>query len=185
MKLIFCILSFLLALSCQVSATDNDEWADTSERSPELEKLASLEGNWKLKLKAWRGNNKNPDFFSGKANLSWELDKRILVNRLKVTSLSLDYQGFGSIAYNSSQKEFVSTWSDTRAPGIFKASGPYNEETKTILFKGLEENPETKEKVELLSEIKIETADKFRIIFSLKEKEDPKKLAEFIYTRKK
>ena len=165
------IFSLLLFLFVSPLVFSSPAYAD--------EALGQLEGNWKVKLKVWRGENKNPDFFSGKAKLHWELKKQILVNKIKATSLSLDYEGFGTLAFDENKKAYAATWSDTGTSGISYAEGGYDPEQKVFSLKG--KGSEGEYAIEIL----VEEKNSFRSKFFKSTAKGQKKLAEFIYTRKK
>ena len=185
LPLIAFLPSFLLAEALDSFEFDSDAWEDAAEPSPELEKLKIFDGDWKLKIKVWRGNNKNPDFFSGRAKYNWELDERVLVGKLKASSLTVDYEGFGTMSYDTVKKKFIGSWSDTGSPGIALMTGVFNEETKCFELEGEHSNPQSKSDTPFKSEITIESEDKIRTkSFAVLKDGSKKKIIEFVYSRK-
>lgn len=117
----------------EAAMTKMKEYATPNENHKVLD---SLVGSWNYTLKWWMAPDSQPEESTGSSENKWTLGGRFVEQSVEGTSMGQPFEGIGVTGYDNAKKEYVSTWMDNMATGIFTAKGMYAPATKALTESG-------------------------------------------------
>lgn len=114
----------------QISAEQQaamDAWMKAATPGPEQERLAQLEGHWKVTSKAWMAPGAEPEVSVGTSTSKMILGGRYLHERVGSQMMGMPFEGIGTTGYDNVKKTYVSSWVDTFGTGILYSEGTWDE----------------------------------------------------------
>ncbi|HXH32234.1 MAG TPA: DUF1579 domain-containing protein [Bacteriovoracaceae bacterium] len=109
------------------------EFSTPGEPHKQLKKMV---GKWNYSSKWWMSSDAKPEESKGQSTMRMILGGRFLEQSLKGTSMGQPFEGHGMIGYDNLKKEYETAWLDNMSTGMMRASGSYDEATKTLTEKG-------------------------------------------------
>jgi hypothetical protein len=105
--------------------------------------LASMAGNYDLKIKSWQEPGAPPMEEGGTATRKAALDGRILMEDMTSTMMGTPFTGHGMMGYDNVSGKYWSTWTDTMSTGLMVSQGTCDAQ-KACTFTGAWNDPITK-----------------------------------------
>ncbi|MFQ5505682.1 MAG: DUF1579 domain-containing protein [Planctomycetota bacterium] len=99
----------------------------------EHKKLAKLAGTWDTEAEVYMDPSKPPQKTRGKATMRMILGGRYLVEELEGEMMGMKMQGRMTLGFDNATKEYVSTWIDNMATGIYLSRGKKGADGKLVL----------------------------------------------------
>jgi hypothetical protein len=94
--------------------------------------LATLEGSWSTKTRAWMEPDKPPMEGTGTCEQKMLLGGRYLLQEYAGEMMGSQFTGINLIGYDNHTRKFVSTWIDSMSTGIYYFEGSAGADGKTI-----------------------------------------------------
>ena len=98
--------------------------------------LATNAGEWKTSAKFWMSPGGEPSLSEGTATGEMLMGGRYLKVNHASAMMNMPMEGMSLEGFDNASKEFTSVWIDNMGTGIMIARGTYDEDTKTINYKG-------------------------------------------------
>lgn len=117
--------------------------------------MSSWDGNWTATIKFWMKPDLPPDSMVSKAVNKMVNNGLIQYSTHTGSWAGMPFNGVSQTGYDNHRKVFWSTWYDNFGSGLMYMEGTWNEADKTIVFKGKNTDPETKEQVDVRETMKI------------------------------
>ena len=108
--------------------------------------LKTLEGRWKVTGRSWMKPGDQPQESTGKSTMEWVLDGRFLKQKYQGEWAGEEFDGLGFVGYDKMKKQYMTTWMDSMATGLFQSTGRYDAAAKTFKESGRFSCPMTGEK---------------------------------------
>lgn len=99
--------------------------------------LAKQNGVWEAKSKMWMAPGAEPMETTGELTTDMHLGDRYQKSTYTSEFMGMPFEGVSTTAYDNARKVFINTWMDNTGTSIMYSEGQWNEETKTIEFKGM------------------------------------------------
>ena len=103
--------------------------------------LASLEGSWITKTRAWMEPDKPPIESTGACEQKMLLEGRYLQQEYTSEMMGSPFTGINLVGYDNHTRKYVSTWIDTMSTGIYYFEGTASADGKTITQKNSYDDP--------------------------------------------
>ncbi|HAO27115.1 MAG TPA: hypothetical protein DCQ68_04330 [Chryseobacterium indologenes] len=118
------------------SATAAKTWMEF--RSPgEMHKvLEKFKGNWTANVSTWVVDNGQPVISKAECTNTMILGGRYLVTDYKGSVMGMPFDAVKTMGYDKAKKKFVSSLIDNMGTGFMQTEGEWDENTKSINFKG-------------------------------------------------
>ncbi len=116
-------------------------WAK-AERTPAHERLDALVGKWDAEVRYWVGEGTEPIVSKGAVTREWTVNRLFL--KEDATHGSPSGETFGGISYygfDPLSGEYQSTWMCELGAAMAHGAGAWDEATRTITLRGVEQNP--------------------------------------------
>jgi hypothetical protein len=98
--------------------------------------LASIAGEYDLKIKSWH-DSKSPAMEEiGTAKRSMTLDGRVLVEDVQSSMMGTPFTGHGMTGYDNVTGKYWSTWNDSMSTGLMVSEGTCDAQGKNCTFTG-------------------------------------------------
>lgn len=123
------------------SAAQMKAWAAYATPGNEHKLMADEVGTWNCEMTFWYEPNGKPEKATSTANVKMILGGRYQEAIYIGTMMGQPFEGKSTLAYNNASKEFTSTFIDNMGTGMMVGFGKYDENTKSIEFKGDMVNP--------------------------------------------
>jgi hypothetical protein len=114
---------------------------ESARPGPEHQLLASLEGEWDLDVKIWMHPGAAPVETAGKGANEMILGGRWLKWTTVGDLMGQPVESFNMIGFDRRHKKFVMVGFDDLGTYYIAASGTYDEESRTVLLAGTDEDP--------------------------------------------
>ncbi len=98
--------------------------------------MASWDGVWNGSVTTWNNPGSPPSTSTMEVNNKMVLGGRYQQSTYKGTMMGQPFEGISTTGFDNAKKEFVSTWEDNMGTGIAKASGPWDEASKSVTLTG-------------------------------------------------
>jgi hypothetical protein len=118
------------------SSDQQKAWMEYMTPGPSHELLATNAGEWKTSAKFWMNPGDEPSLSEGTATGEMVLGGRYLKFSYSSNVMNMPMEGMSLDAFDNASKEFINVWIDNMGTGVLVARGTYDEETKTINYKG-------------------------------------------------
>jgi hypothetical protein len=87
------------------------------------EHMKALVGNFDYTIKVWSDPTTAPSESTGKRSAEMILGGRYLSEKYSGVFMGMPFEGTGTLAYDNTQKKYLSTWIDNMSTGIMVATG--------------------------------------------------------------
>jgi hypothetical protein len=119
----------------------NKGWAEAMAIGEQHKMLAKSNGTWTGEVTMWMANGAPP-----MTSTSTTVNNMIfngLYQQSKHTGdmMGMKFEGISTLAYDNTEKKFVSTWIDNMGTGILVMTGDWNDATKSLNLSGKMKNP--------------------------------------------
>lgn len=123
------------------SVAEQKAWMDYATPGEGQKLLADDTGTWNEDLTFWMSEGGKPMKYTSTGTSKMVLGGRYqeMVHKGKI--MGMDFEGHGTLAYDNTTKEYISTWVDNMGTGITVCKGTYDPATKAITLKGDMVNP--------------------------------------------
>lgn len=162
------------------------EFATPGEPHKQLQKMT---GKWSYTSKWWMRADAKPEESKGSSSMRMILGGRFLEQNIKGKSMGQPYEGHGMIGYDNLKKQYETTWTDNMSTGMMRATGTYDDATKTLTEQGEFTCPMTPDnKATYRGETKWIDANNFTYSMygkGMTQKDDEFKMMELTYKRSK
>ena len=98
--------------------------------------LASLAGNYDLKVRSWQAPGAPAMEDKGTATRIMTLNGRVLVEEVTSSMMGTPFTGHGMMGYDNVTGKYWSTWNDTMSTGLMVSEGTCDAQTKNCTFTG-------------------------------------------------
>jgi len=102
---------------------DMEAWTKAGTPGAQHQMLASMAGNYTMKVKSWMKAGDPPMEDSGTATRTMELDGRVLVEEVHSTMMGQPFLGHGMTGYDNVTGKYWSTWNDNMSTGVIISHG--------------------------------------------------------------
>lgn len=123
------------------SATAMKAWIEFATPGPVHQMMASWNGNWKGEMSSYMSEGAPPMVAHTTATNSMILEGRYQQSRHSGSYDNMPFEGMGTLAYDNSKKQFISSWVDNMGTGIMILKGTWDEASKTITMTGTQTDP--------------------------------------------
>ena len=145
-KIIFLSGIFLLVCSTFLSAQTEAEmkaWQTYMTPGEVHKMLAQSSGDWTEEITMWMDPSAAPTKTTTNSKSEMIMGGRYLVSKTTGDMMGMPFEGMSIIGYDNSKKIFTSTWYDNFGTGTMTMEGIWDEQTKSITFKGKATDPMT------------------------------------------
>lgn len=118
-----------------------DEMMALAQPGPEHKMLEELVGTWEQTIKFWMKPGAEPSEMNGKSVNTMILGGRFLQSNVTSGEGEMKMEGLNLMGFDRRHKHFTTIGFDTWGTYFVTAAGPYNEETKSIVMYGEDEEP--------------------------------------------
>jgi len=129
------MLATLLAALSLVAALASAQQPRATAPDAEHQLLHSVAGQWNVTQSLWLTPGKPPKVDQGKASLDMVLNGRHLRQNLQIAD-GTGFEGLGYFGYDSTTRQFFSTWMDVNFPGLVVAYGSFDPTAKAVTLRG-------------------------------------------------
>jgi len=116
-------------------------WMKYASPGPEHAMLAKTVGKWKTHNKFWMDESGTPQTSEGTSERQMIIGGRFLQMTYAGNMGGMPFDGEGMLGYDNFRKEYIYFWIDNMGTAFSTASGTFNAENKTIVFKGKIDEP--------------------------------------------
>ena len=103
--------------------------------------MASMAGNYNLKIKSWHEPNAPAMEETGKATRTMTLDGRVLLEEVSSSMMGTPFTGRGMRGFDNVTGKYWSTWTDSMSTGLMVSEGTCDAQGKSCTFKGSWNDP--------------------------------------------
>jgi len=125
------------------SAAQMKAWQEYATPGDPHKMMADEVGTWNCDMTFWSDANAKPEKGTTTAEIKMILGGRFQEAIYKGTMMGHPFEGKSTIGYNNASKEFTSTFIDNMGTGMMITVGKYNENNKSIDYKGEMPDPVT------------------------------------------
>ena len=100
-----------------------EAYAKAATPGPQHQQLASMAGNYTMKVKSWPAAGAPPMEDSGTATRKMDLEGRVLVEEVHSTMMGQPFTGHGMTGYDNVAGKYWSTWNDNMSTGVIVSHG--------------------------------------------------------------
>ena len=123
------------------TAAENEAWRKYMAPNEAHKMMAEENGKWVNEMTFWTSPDAAPE-----KHMTTSVGRMILGGRFQEMDyqgdmMGMHFEGRSTLAYNTINNEYTSTWIDNMGTGMMVAKGVYDEATKSITFKGEMINP--------------------------------------------
>jgi len=140
--LLIAAASFYLPASAQTEA-ETKAWTNYMTPGPVHDMMAKSAGAWSGKCTFWMKPGAPPTTAMVDAKNEMILGGRYLQSKNTGEMMGMPFEGIGVTAYDNATKKFINTWMDNMGTGIMTLEGTWDDNTKSITFKGKAVDPMT------------------------------------------
>ncbi|MEM7168404.1 MAG: DUF1579 family protein [Planctomycetota bacterium] len=175
-KVILGALALLVTAAAGFAAgTANSQEAAKSPLSAEHKWLASLAGDYTVKVSGMMGESDGTHRIESKLGGLWS------VSHFESKMMGQPFQGLEVMGFDPLKKKFVSIWVDSMNPLMTTLEGTYDADTKTLTMRGLSRGMDG-EKAEMVNTTKFRDGG---MVFSMNIEGTPGPLMTIDYNQKK
>lgn len=119
----------------------NKGWAEAMKVGEPHKMLAKSNGTWTGDVTMWMANGAPPMTSKTTAVNSMVFNGLYQQSKHTGDMMGQKFEGMSTVAYDNTEKKFVSTWIDNMGSGIMVMSGNWDDATKSINMTGKMKNP--------------------------------------------
>ena len=184
-KLFVVLFIFTITVSgYSQSDMDMKAWTDYMTPGPVHEMLAKSNGEWTEDISFWMDPTAPPMKASGTAVNKMILGGRYQLSNSTAEMMGMPFEGMNIVGYDNARKIFQSTWIDNFGTGTSYSEGTWDEDSKTIEFKGTSYDPMTGTNKNIKQIFKVIDSDHESLEMYVVEDGKEIKTMEIIFTRK-
>ncbi|HMQ68984.1 MAG TPA: DUF1579 domain-containing protein [Ignavibacteria bacterium] len=183
----FFVLIFIFTLTAagySQSEIDMKAWTEYMTPGPVHEMLAESNGEWTEDISFWMDPTAPPMKASGTAVNKMILGGRYQMSNSTAEMMGMPFEGMNIVGYDNARKIFQSTWIDNFGTGTSYSEGTWDEDSKSIEFKGNSYDPMTGTNKNIKQIFKIIDSDHQSLEMYLVEDGKETKTMEIMFTRK-
>ena len=137
------------------TADEQKAWMDYMTPGEIHKMLARSAGDWKEDVTTWMKPGAASTTSSATAKMEMIMGGRYLQTTHKGNFSGMPFEGVGILAYDNAAKKFISTWIDNMGTGLMTLEGKWDNNTKSIEFKGKDVDPLTGKDLDVREVFKI------------------------------
>ena len=140
-------LSCLLVTACLFTKTfaQSDSamkaWQDYMTPGDMHKMIAKYDGDWSEDVSFWMKPGTAPTKTNSTCHSEMIMDGRYQQSKISGDVMGMPYQGFSLLGYDNLKKLFTNVFVDNFGTGTMTLTGTWDDNSKTIIFKGSEVDP--------------------------------------------
>jgi hypothetical protein len=123
------------------SAMMNKAWAESMTLGEPHKMLAKSAGTWTADITMWMADGAPPTKSTGSTVNTMLFGGLYQQSKHKANMMGMPFEGMSTVAYDNTEKKYVSTWIDNMGSGILVMSGDWDNATKSLNMSGKMKNP--------------------------------------------
>jgi hypothetical protein len=135
------LLGFSMIHAQELTPEQWEEMMALAQPGPEHKMLEKMVGTWDQTVKLWMKPGAEPSEMKGKSVNKMILGGRFLQSNVTGGEGEMKMEGLNLMGYDRRHKKFTTVGFDTWGTYYVTGAGPYNEETKSIVMYGEDEEP--------------------------------------------